>query len=118
MHVLDSRAVAAVSADSPLDPGIQQAVMALLAAGVDTFESCEGGPGHAFPEPTVRFQGGVAEGPRAFAVALKAGLPVIDLRRVWPVIDGELTGPWWELTFVTTTGKQCDSSLAVSNQQR
>jgi hypothetical protein len=28
------------------------------ALGVETIESCEGGPGHAFPEPTVRLAGG------------------------------------------------------------
>ena len=39
--------------DPPLDAGIAQAVVALRAGGVETFESCEGGPGHAYPEPTV-----------------------------------------------------------------
>ncbi len=102
--------MATIGIDYPLDPGIAHAVQVLAAEGVETFESCQGGPGHAFPEPTVRFQGEIAEGPRAFAVALKAGLPVLDLRRVWPVIDGELTGPWWELTFRTTTGKPVATS--------
>ena len=88
-----------IAEDSPLDPGIEHAVKTLLAGGVETFESCEGGEGHAYPEPTVRFHGDQAEGPFAFAVARRAGLPVLELRRVWPVIDGELTGPWWELTF-------------------
>lgn len=85
--------------DSPLDKGIEYAVLALAAGGVETFESCEGGHGHAFPEPTVRFHGHVGEGHRALGVALSAGLPVLELRRVWPVIDDEPTGPWWELTF-------------------
>lgn len=85
--------------DPPLDPGIQAAVLALLAAGVETFESCQGGAGHAYPEPTVRFHGNRAEGYRALAAALSSGLPVTALRRVWPVLDGEPTGPWWELTF-------------------
>jgi hypothetical protein len=88
--------------DSPLDPGIRRAVLALAAGGVETFESCHGGAGHAFPEPTVRFHGNKAEGYKALTVALQAGLPVVDLRRVWPIIDGEPTGPWWELTFRTT----------------
>jgi hypothetical protein len=88
--------------DSPLDAGIERAVHALADGGVETFESCQGGPGHAFPEPTVRFHGDTAEGYKALAVALQAGLSVMDLRRVWPVIDGEPTGPWWELTFRTT----------------
>lgn len=71
----------------------------LQAAGVETFESCEGGRGHAFPEPTVRFHGGAHEGLRALAAAMDAALPVTALRRVWSMIDGEATGPSWELTF-------------------
>jgi hypothetical protein len=35
------------------------------AVGVGTIESCEGGPGHAFPEPRVRLAGGKSEGCRA-----------------------------------------------------
>jgi hypothetical protein len=88
--------------NSPLDPGIKVAVEALNAAGVETFESCQGGPGHCYPEPTVRFHGGHAEGFRALAVAMQSGLTVAGLRRVWPVRDNEPTGPWWELTFSAT----------------
>ena len=85
--------------EPPLDPGIEDAVIALRAAGVETFESCEGGDGHAYPEPTVRFHGERPAGFVALAAAMYAGLPVKDLRRVWPVLDGEPTGPWWEMTF-------------------
>ena len=89
--------------DSPLDAGIAGAVLALRAAGVETFESCEGGEGHSYPEPTVRFHGHQPEGFRALAAAMEAGLPVVALRRVWPMLDDEPTGPWWELTFNPTT---------------
>lgn len=85
--------------DPPLDAGIEAAVVALRQHGIETFESCEGGIGHAFPEPTVRFHGERSEGFRAFATAMEAGLPVAELRRVWPIQDGEPTGPWWEITF-------------------
>jgi hypothetical protein len=88
---------------SRLDAGIEAAVRALRAAGVETFESCEGGPGHAYLEPTVRFHGQPSEGFRALAVAMSAGLSVAGLRRVWPVLDNEPTGPWWELTFTNTS---------------
>jgi hypothetical protein len=74
-------------------------VTALNEGGIDTFESCEGGTGHAYPEPTVRFQGGLAAGWKALSVAQEKGLPVAELRRVWPLLDGEPTGPYWELTF-------------------
>lgn len=96
--------------DSPLDPGIEFAVHALADGGVETFESCQGGPGHAFPEPTIRFHGDIAEGHRALSVAMRAKLPVLDLRRVWPIVDGEPTGPWWELTFRTTAGRDFSAS--------
>lgn len=89
--------------DPPLDPGIVHAVQTLQELGVETFESCEGGAGHAYHEPTVRFHGHKSEGFRALAGAMSAGLPVSELRRVWPLLDDEPTGPWWELTFFTTT---------------
>ena len=85
--------------DSPLDPGIRPFVAALRGMGVETFESCEGGDGHAFPEPTVRFHGDQPEGFRALAAAQTLGLPVTELRRSWPIVDEEPTGPWWEMTF-------------------
>ena len=114
---------AQMSFDSPLDPGIRNAVETLVTAGVETFESCQGGIGHAYPVPTVRFHGNQAEGPRAFAVALNAALPVIELRRVWPVIDAELTGPYWELTFaeeaqgVTAFSKSSAHELFSSDEE-
>lgn len=90
---------ASASYDPPLDEGIRYAVEVLNAAGVETFESCEGGQGHAYPEPTVRFHGNQAEGLRALSAAMAADLPVSDLRRVWLILDQEPTGPWWELVF-------------------
>lgn len=85
--------------DPPLDVGIAHYVQVLRSQSVETFESCQGGAGHAYPQPTVRFHGEKAEGFRALAVALAAKLPVFELRRVWPVHDDEPTGPWWELVF-------------------
>jgi hypothetical protein len=86
---------------SPLDKGIERAVHLLMDAGVETFESCEGGNGHAYLEPTIRFHGERAEGLRALGVALQHGLRATSLRRIWVVNDGEPTGPWWEITFAT-----------------
>jgi hypothetical protein len=91
--------------DPPLDAGIAHAVHALRTAGVETFESCQGGEGHAYAEPTIRFHGDVAEGFRALSAAMQAGLRVGELRRVWPVLEGEPTGPWWELTFPPTMNR-------------
>lgn len=89
--------------DSPLDPGIERAVLILRAASVETFESCQGGEGHAYSEPTVRFHGQQSEGFRALALAQMAGLPVRLLRRGWMIVDGEPAGPWWEMTFSPMT---------------
>lgn len=85
--------------EPPLDDGIKHIVLTLVANGVETFESCEGGTGHSFPEPTVRFEGDSSEGLRALSVALANGLPVAELRRAWGVIDGSIHGPWWVMTF-------------------
>jgi hypothetical protein len=90
--------------DPPLDTGIARYVSVLRGAGVVTFESCEGGNGHACPEPTVRFHGGELEGFRALGAAHAARLPIAELRRIWPVNGGEVTGPWWELVFSRRAG--------------
>jgi hypothetical protein len=90
------------SVHPPPDPGIAIAVETLRKAGVETFESCEGGDGHAYLEPTIRFHGDRTEGFRALAFAMQHGLRVNCLRRIWPVRDGEPTGPWWEITFIPT----------------
>ena len=88
--------------DLPIDPGIRRAVLILRKEGIETFESCEGGKGHAFPEPTVKFFGSAWAGFKAYAVAMEYGLPVLRIQRVYGASDGQLEGPWWELVFRTT----------------
>lgn len=83
----------------PLDKGILRAVEILNQFGIETFESCEGGPGHAYPEPTVRFHGQREEIFRALSICLQHDLPVRAVRRTWPLSDGEPTGPHGEITF-------------------
>lgn len=85
--------------DLPIDAGIAYAVAVLRSGGVETFESCEGGEGHAFKEPTVRFYGTTAAGYHAVSVAMDYGLPVAELQRSWSMQDGELVGPNWKMTF-------------------
>lgn len=82
-----------------LDLGIRKAVEILQAGGVETFESCEGGKGHAYLEPTVRFHGTTAAGWHALSVCKDHGLPIAALRRIWCILDEEPTGPYWEITF-------------------
>jgi len=88
----------------PLDEGIRRAVELFCRAGIETYESCEGGKGHAYPEPAIRFEGDRSEGFRALAVALQHGLPVSRLSRIWTIEDGEPTGPTWEVVFWRTMG--------------
>lgn len=85
----------------PLEPGIAAAVIALNEAGIETFTSCEGGPGHAFPEPTVRFYADEQTARQAVYVMEWAGLPVHELRHTCSYHDGEpsQSGPFWELVF-------------------
>jgi hypothetical protein len=83
-----------------LDGGIAAYVEVLWSAGIETYESCEGGNGHSYPEPAVRFFGDRSEGFRALAVAVQHGLPVRAIRRFWSVDKtGEPTGPYWEIAF-------------------
>lgn len=82
-----------------LDPGILPIVKIFYEEGIETYESCQGGPGHCFPEPTVRFCGQIGEGFRALAVALAYNLHPTSLRRVYSIIDKEPVGPDWEMTF-------------------
>ena len=88
--------------DPPLDKGIAPVVELLASHEVETYESCQGGTGHSYSVPSVRFHGDHAEGFRALAVVIRAGAPVDALRRAWSVIDNEPTGPFWELTFTKT----------------
>lgn len=82
-----------------LDIGIRHFVCILRSQGIETCQSCEGGPGHSYHEPTVEFIGDHAEGPRAVAAALAYGLPVMALHRSWEICMGEMRGPIWTMTF-------------------
>jgi hypothetical protein len=105
--------------DVPLDPGVADIMAWFKDLDVYTFQSCEGGDGHTRRESTVWFEGGQAEGLRVMAAALREGLPVASLRRVWDAIDGEVVGPWWEMTFYrqwTRNGSVPERTLGPSRQ--
>lgn len=87
-----------------IDAGVREYVRLLRAQSVETYESCEGGAGHAFSETTIAFHGSVSEGFRALSVAMLHQLPVRELRRVWRMEDGEPVGPSWHLVFF----RQCE----------
>ena len=89
-----------------LDSGIRDAVRILAEGGIETFESCEGGEGHCYPEPTIRFHGERGEGFKALAIAMQNDLKVRSVRRVWPILDEEPTGPCWELVMLAASKGQ------------
>ena len=103
-----------------LDPGVVPYVDVLDAAGIETYESCEGGEGHSYAEPAVRFYGPRGEGFRALAAAVCHGLPVRSIRRLWTVDeDGHPHGPYWEIAFwrpatrASSTRRSADVSLPL-----
>ena len=99
MALTDFEAQDGTIADPEVDPGIAPVVSILRQNGVETFQSCEGGPGHSSQEPYVDFLGGHGAGPLAIGVALTYGMPISELRRVWNVLRYELDGPIWRLTL-------------------
>lgn len=84
---------------SGMDAGIRDAVRILVENGIETVQSCQGGPGHCYPEPTIEFTGNYGAGFKAFAIAVSFGLRPRELRRVWSVQDGEPVGPHWAMTL-------------------
>lgn len=48
----------------------------LMDADTAMYESCQGGKGHAYAEPTIRFAGTPACGWRALAILMRYDLPI------------------------------------------
>jgi hypothetical protein len=82
-----------------LDRWMRYAVLVLHRGGIRTYESCQGGHGHAFPEPTVRFEGDREDAFRAVTLARSCGLPAHHLRQFWRLNEEGAESPAWELTF-------------------
>lgn len=80
--------------DCHLDPGIYEIVWGLHEAGVQVGTSCQGGGSpHASMTRLVRLYEG--DGPAAYDMAKKLGMPVYALARV--KVDERVE--WWELWF-------------------
>lgn len=82
-----------------VDLRIVRAVKVLKDAEFTTIESCEGGEGHAYPEPTIKFAGSRATGWRALGELLTFGLPLNHIGQMWSMTDGHPKGPNWIVTF-------------------
>ncbi len=85
--------------DSPLDPGIKEVVLILRSEGVETVESCEGGEGHPYKEPTIIFHGNPYEGFRAYTIVKNHGYLIDSLAYEYIESDGWLKGPYWRLVL-------------------
>ena len=84
----------------PLDYGIERAVLVLRSHGIYTIESCQGGKEHSYPEPTVTFLGGFADGMKALSIALQHGMPIKEIRKVWNIAEREIHGePVMQIVF-------------------
>jgi hypothetical protein len=91
-----------------IDAKILPVVEVLNNHGFKTFESCEGGEGHCFPEPTVRFEGNEFDAMRAYEICQLYSFPVHEVKRVFrktPVYGSDntpnahLIGEAWEQPF-------------------
>ncbi len=83
--------------DNVLDDGIRRLVRMLRYHGVETLQSCEGGTGHAYPEPTVDFAGDEGAGLYALGITLSMGFKVQCLNRHYTVSHGEITETYWQI---------------------
>ena len=95
-----------------LDPGIRFAVRVLHANGFETCQSCQGGKGHAYDEPTVEMvaEAACATGFGALAVLQTYWLPVNAVALVWPVRNGLPYEKLWRLTFFKTMEDRADET--------
>jgi hypothetical protein len=94
-----------------LDKGIRFAVRVLHAAGIYTCQSCEGGKGHSYAEPTVDIPPrgwSDAEGFRALAALHAYDLPVQSIAILWNIETGLPVERIWRVTFSDTMIARAD----------
>lgn len=104
-----------------VDELIRPAVLILNKHGFKTFESCQGGEGHCYPQPTIRFEGSEFDLIRAYEVCEIYKLPVYEAKRVFrkvPLYINDntpnvcLIGNTWdkplnEITFLSVITDEC-----------
>lgn len=94
-----------------IDPGIRFPIRVLHAHGFDTCQSCQGGKGHAYLEPTIDMAAGGAgdvEGIAALGPLASYGLPVSTVGIIWNVDQGLPYEKLWRITFSRTMEDRAD----------
>jgi hypothetical protein len=93
-----------------IDAGVRFPVRVLHAYGFDTCQSCQGGKGHAYDQPTIEMEstGDDAGGFGALAALQRYGLPVADIAIRWPVRNGLPYERLWTITFRKTMEDRAD----------
>lgn len=108
-----------------VDAGIQRAVVIFNMFNIETCQSCEGSNDidgvnpvkfldkteHVYYEPTIDFRGGPMEGFKVLAIAREHGLDVKSIQRKWDIIDGEVTGPLWQIIFWRRMDPMSDTEI-------
>ena len=103
-----------------LDPGIRFPVRVLHAHGIETCQSCQGGPdpkrpdrGHAYEVPTIDMIaiGDDAMGFAALAYLQGCGLPVRTVGIVWAIKNGLPYEKLWRITFWRTMEDRANDKL-------
>ena len=83
-----------------LDPLIEPYVRILRRNGIETVQSCQGGEGHSFPRPTIRFTGSMGALWRALSILLNVDAGVSRVQIVWRVGPDQLpSGPVLEVVL-------------------
>jgi hypothetical protein len=95
-----------------LDPGIRFAVRVLHATGFETCQSCQGGKGHAYLEPSIDAVATAddATGFGALAALRDYGLPVSALAIIWPVRNGLPYEKLWRIAFARTMEERANET--------
>lgn len=98
-----------------LDRGIRFAVRVLHAHGIETGQSCEGGKGHSYFEPTVEFRAdaGDALGFEALSYLQMYELPVSAVSIHWHVYRGLPFEKLWRITFWKTMDDRADEKPGI-----
>lgn len=86
-----------------IDPGIVTALHALADYEIDTFSSCQGGPGHPgyAGMPIILFHGDAHAGLWAVWLLEAQGFRVQSLSRHWDLDHGLPRQPYWQVTLRT-----------------